>query len=361
MKLNLRFVNTGLDDRIVKSLPSSMHPAKTEKMVFVHDKKKGDYYRKQQVNMEQPKIPEVNHKNTNYNSEPQTLEQMIEKLSKLGIPVTSSTVDLEGINAIKNANFKMHGNIEKLTSGKSYSGYTVYQEESDVDSQLGTESFDDEDRDSPGDSHYREFYKDVNEFEFATVQGYVYSYWTHPMNNWLRKLEGDGVKLPKDEDEVNVVKTMTKHLDSFISKYTLEKPTVTYRHMRISALEHILSKGDGTYKDNGFISTSVFKNNFSLGNEACMTMVIKVPAGKGHGVWVKPLSSIPYENEFLLSRGTTFKIHSLNVMYDKNNKLVNAMVEVEVTGHDQEVIDDPQMEYDEDIDWYKDICETPPE
>ena len=54
MRINLNFVNTGLDDRIVKSLPSSTPTVKTEKMVFVHDKKKGDYYRKQKVNVQQP-------------------------------------------------------------------------------------------------------------------------------------------------------------------------------------------------------------------------------------------------------------------------------------------------------------------
>ena len=52
----INFINTGLDDRIIKGMfsHSGSHPAKTEKMVLVHDSKKGDYYRKQLVNSDQP-------------------------------------------------------------------------------------------------------------------------------------------------------------------------------------------------------------------------------------------------------------------------------------------------------------------
>lgn len=50
MNLNFRWVNTGLDERIVKSITST--PNKTEKLVLVHDSKRGNYYRNQLVNVE---------------------------------------------------------------------------------------------------------------------------------------------------------------------------------------------------------------------------------------------------------------------------------------------------------------------
>lgn len=66
-----------------------------------------------------------------------------------------------------------------------------------------------------------------------------------------------------------------------------------------------MAKAGARLVDKGFMSTSASQGaNFS----GLYQFVITVPAGVGRGAYVAPLSHYRSENEFLLQRGTTFKI-----------------------------------------------------
>ena len=377
MRINLNFVNTGLDDRIVKSLPSSTPTVKTEKMVFVHDKKKGDYYRKQKVNVQQPEQvkqhssnPEDTTSTSSKSVNPvyefrKNLANLLLKLhketdtrvrvSKLKVSEDDSpflTKDLQRMS---------WSSIRNLTETKSYDGYTVLKGEGAADYVLGGRYYEKSVGMQPGASRYKKYDDSLTNYEATSIGGYTYSKWTYRLNNYYRGLSGEGVKLPEGQDERDVVATMAINLDSAIEKYDLEKPLVVYRTVRMSALNNILSNGDGTFRDKSFSSTTVIRDGFNLGNEPSVIMVIKVPAGKGHGAWVKPISEIPDENEFLLARGSMFNIDSIHVEFDKNGNPINAVMEAQVIGHAPDPIEPPQPPIDY-MD-YVDICseEDPPE
>ena len=370
MKLNLRFVNTGLDDRIVKSLPSSMHPAKTEKMVFVHDKKKGDYYRKQQVNMEQPKDVKTssdkqsssNEGSKSTNPVKEFRKNLVKLLSKLH-DETDTKVKVSKLKESEDTTPFFYQDLQRmawsqirtLTETSSYDNYTVLRNESMIDYTLGGSDYEKFIGSQPGARDYEKYDKSLSNFEATSIDGYTYSKWTYRMNNYYRELSGEGVKLPEGQDERDIVATMALNLDSAIEKYDLKKPVVVYRTVRLNALPNILSNGDGTFRDNGFASTTTLRNGFNLGDEPSLIMAIKVPAGKGHGAWLKPLSQIPSENEFLLARGSMFNIDSLKVEFDKDGNPANAIMEASIIGHAPNPIEPPQPPIDY-LD-YVDICE----
>ena len=371
MKININFINTGLDDRILKSLNIKSASGKTEKVVLVHDHKKGDYYRKQLVNVDQPEsvkshsTNKVNEENSAVSTIKDTLQKLVDKLKHTDISFSSvklkKTEDDDPF-FMADTQDAMWDKIEKLTkSDPAYKGYKIYDGENSINAELGSPNFRKIAKINPnsGSARFKKFDDSLESLEFSAIGAYTYSRWTYKLNNWLRGLSGKDVNLPKDSYETDVVKKITKHLDSAIDKYELRKPMVVYRSMRISALEHILSKGDGTFTDNGYASTSAMRNCFSLGDEPAVTLVIKVPAGKGHGAWLKPHSKIPTENEFLLARGTTFKINTMNIDYDKKGQPVNATLEVEVTGQDKKKLE-PQEKKIDPFD-FVDICEEPPE
>ena len=340
MKINVAFVNTGLDERIVKSVTGAT-PAKTEKMVLVHDSKKGDYYRKQVVNVDQPNAPHNAPKQQKPESDNKTkdLNELIDKLKSLNVPVTSEklpTRESEDKWLVDDLNFDVIKHVDAMLKKKPvYRNYTHYSGEGSIDYRLGNKNFDKLANIQPGARDFKEYDKTVTPMGYAAVRGYTFSKWTYPLNNWLRDLYGPEVQRPKDEQELDIVKTFAKELDKVIDNYELKEPTIVHRAIRISVLKSILSKGDGTFKDDGFSSTTALNGAFSLGSDPVVNLVIRVPAGKGYGAWLKPYSKLPRENEFLLGRGTTFKIHSLDVTYDADNKPINALLEVEVTGKDR--------------------------
>ena len=135
--------------------------------------------------------------------------------------------------------------------------------------------------------------------------------------------------LPVEEnygEEENNFLEMTKNIESAISKFDLKDNIVVYRRADISFLnyfEKILQSG-GIFKDDGFISTTTLKIGSS---EEEIEIVIKVPKGKGYGAYIAPMSACPEECEFLLNRGTLFKVRDIN-----KNDFGNFQVFIEVVG-----------------------------
>lgn len=368
----INFINTGLDDRIVKSATNDLPPAKTEKMVMVHDKQKGDYVRKQRVNVEQAKSGDKSH-STNDEPFSKILTPLLSKLKDSGAKVMRILMkysENEGVNGkpdpffYLNVNGSMWDKISIMASNIAYEGYQKFYSIARINRLLGDEDYEKSIGVTPGATHYQKYEKSLNKWEYSSIGAYTYSKWTYKLTNWLRGLTGTDstgkpIPLPENDQELNLVKTVTKHLDSAIEKYELEKPMVTYRTVNIDTLKYLLEPGDGKFQDDGFMSTTTLPNGFDIGEAPGLTMICKIPAGKGIGAWLKPISRIPHEQEFLLARGTQFKIESLTVKYDKDKNPVNAIMEVSPIGCNPKKIE-PSTEEFEYYD-YDDLCAQEPE
>ena len=111
---------------------------------------------------------------------------------------------------------------------------------------------------------------------------------------------------------------ITKSLESAINKFELDDNIVVYRRADISLLDYfekILQSG-GIFQDDGFITTTALEIG---SNEREIEISVIVPKGKGYGAYIAPVSQFPDECEFLLSRGTLFKVREVD---RKNFKVV---------------------------------------
>lgn len=100
-----------------------------------------------------------------------------------------------------------------------------------------------------------------------------------------------------------------------IEKFNLNQNIQVYRAMDVDIAEvfgtadaNELAKGY-IFTEKAFSSTTAVKgsNWFFDGN---VSLTINVPKGQGHGAWVKPISRVKSENEFLLNKGASYKFTS---------------------------------------------------
>ena len=213
----------------------------------------------------------------------------------------------------------------KLLKSDSYKGYAKYWDDDDAWDALGGND------DFGVKSDYNDWEDNLGEFGYQAVIAYCGSKWTYLLNNWLRGTtnpNGEHDKL--NEHDTNVIKTIAKHLDKAIASFDLKKPMVVHRQMRIDVLKKFLSAPSGLYREDAYSSTTPVQGSFDLGNVEKLDMIIKVPAGKGIGAWVAPISGCGHENEFLLARGTRFKVTSVDVKKDDNGNPISALMEVVV-------------------------------
>ena len=128
------------------------------------------------------------------------------------------------------------------------------------------------------------------------------------------------------DDEEDYFVEMTRNIESAINKFDLKDNIIVYRRADISLLnyfEKILQSG-GIFQDDGFTSCTTLKIGST---DTDIEIVITVPKGKGYGAYIAPMSDFPEECEFLLNRGTLFKVRDIN----KNN-FGNFEIDVEVVG-----------------------------
>ena len=147
---------------------------------------------------------------------------------------------------------------------------------------------------------------------------------SHPMNHYLRE---DAPNLYKTLEEVELDR---ERMEKAINEFEIPEPLTVYRRVGLHMLEQIeqAQKAGGIFKDSAFCSTAVI--NGSFGNPKDLQMIIRVPAGKGIGAWLAPLSEFPEENELLLNHGTLFEIHNITPATDKRGPIV----EMTVVGRD---------------------------
>ena len=99
-----------------------------------------------------------------------------------------------------------------------------------------------------------------------------------------------------------------------ISQFELSDNIQVYRTCEMDVFRNLQKNVGSIFIDDGFTSTSVFKTPVASGN---VRMVIDVPSGKGIGAWISPLSGTEEEYEFLLQRGTKFRVDAINESSDE--------------------------------------------
>lgn len=125
--------------------------------------------------------------------------------------------------------------------------------------------------------------------------------------------------------EARSLQDMIQNIDSAISQFDLKSPIKVYRTCEKDVLRNLKLEPGSTFHDDGFVSTSVISEKVASGN---IVMEINVPAGKGHGAWINPLSGAQDEEwEFLLQRGSDFRVQSVDSRGD------DAVVRLDLLGH----------------------------
>lgn len=135
------------------------------------------------------------------------------------------------------------------------------------------------------------------------------------MPQYLRRKRGDEyASVRAAVSAADSANSIAGGLDSAIAGYTLPNDTVLFRRVSADALPDDLEGLIGsTYRDDGFMSTSIFNNNNNFVGESEYLMHISVPSGTGRGMYVNDLSTSRDEYEFILARGSEFTITGVSV------------------------------------------------
>lgn len=144
-----------------------------------------------------------------------------------------------------------------------------------------------------------------------------------------------GVNQTRDKDswrslsteETEKLDRQRTDMDSAIEKYELKEPMIVHRGSSADMLggltdpDKIMQRfGGRVVRDRGYVSTSVLEKEGFEDDNHYIHYKISVPAGKGHGAFISPLSHFHHEQEFLLKRNTSFVV--MNAYLDKNGKTV---------------------------------------
>lgn len=106
-----------------------------------------------------------------------------------------------------------------------------------------------------------------------------------------------------------------KSMDEAIAKGVLNEPITVYRGSTADLLgfkstpsmAELKSLVGGEFIDKAFVSSSAVKGQGSFTHKP-IQYKITVPAGKGRGQYIRKLSQISPENEFLMKRNTKFRV-----------------------------------------------------
>lgn len=125
--------------------------------------------------------------------------------------------------------------------------------------------------------------------------------------------------------ESRTIQDMIQNVESAIDNFELKDPIKVYRTCENDVLESLQLSVGSSFHDDGFGSTSVLSKKVASGN---IVMEINVPAGKGHGAWINPLSGAEDEEyEFLLQRGSDYVVKGIRTQGE------DTIVELDLVGH----------------------------
>ena len=145
-----------------------------------------------------------------------------------------------------------------------------------------------------------------------------------------------------------------KKLDEAISQTEVTTPFITSRQISrynttntangesepMDLLDMLMNAPGGILHEKGYCSTAMVPGVYDLSSSksGMIKFNIKVPAGKGIGMWTGHLSDFPHANEFVLARGTKFRILTDLSKIDRNSKEITIDLEV-VEGMQQDTED----------------------
>ena len=173
-------------------------------------------------------------------------------------------------------------------------------------------------------SMFGSWYKNLTGEQTASIGNYTGDAYSG-INGFLRGQMTEKMVNSWDALEKIPIKEMIHHIDDAISEFDLKEPIRVFRTCDADVLESLKLNVGGTFRDDGYGSTSVLSKKVASGN---IVMQIDVPAGKGNGAWINPLSGAEDEEyEFLLPRGSEFKITGVRQSGE------DTVVEMTMTGH----------------------------
>lgn len=158
-----------------------------------------------------------------------------------------------------------------------------------------------------------------------------YSYGAHDAEN--RILRGQDIS-DLSPDDIEIFNEEISNIENAIDNFNTPQDIKVYR--KTAGDFDSLQEGD-TFRDNGFSSTSTsrdFVENFKgstneLGENAYI-LEINVPSGKGRGAYIRGASEYPDEFEYIIQRGTDFKIDNI----DRDKKTLT----VTIIGNEREAL-----------------------
>lgn len=236
------------------------------------------------------------------------------------IRISDSTTDKPGVLEVWNKNFE-HYRCNLTDDFDAEKFHAAFMKEEDMPNFK-----------EPLKNGWRCYYMDY----FMTGDEGTYNFYVK------EELRRDYEKIFGDEDIYPVEKFMFKILSEFnmkletvnmesdISKFELPKDIVTYCRADISLLDYFekILKSGGIVFDAGFTTTTMLKIGST---ESELEIYIIVPKGVGHGAYIAPMSVAPEECEFVLNRGTFFKVRKV----DREN----SQVVIEVMGRSPKELD----------------------
>lgn len=188
----------------------------------------------------------------------------------------------------------------KQHSAESTGKFTEFTELAEVNKVLGC---------MPPDSKtaFGQWFPKLTQEEHSAIRLYTGTMYTH-INNFLRKTMEEWKFAA---GALKLVKQIIPDIQSGLDKFVLSQPITVYRKMANKDIK--IFQNHEVVKDLGFISTTPIKGSYNPRKywNGCIDIKIKVPAGKGVGAWVAPISGAKRENEFLLNRNTDFKVLSV--------------------------------------------------
>ena len=130
------------------------------------------------------------------------------------------------------------------------------------------------------------------------------------INGYLRREMTKNMVEKWDQTESIPLREMIGHIEGAIDTFELKDPIRVFRTCEADVLEKL--KEGAVFHDEGFGSTTVLTEKKASGN---VVMIIDVPAGRGYGAWINPLSGAEDdEYEFLLQRGSNFIVKSIKTV-----------------------------------------------
>ena len=140
-----------------------------------------------------------------------------------------------------------------------------------------------------------------------------YSYGGHDAENKILRGLDNG---EYDADDVEMFKEEISNIENAIDQFETKEDIQVFRKTMMNGFDN-LKEGD-TFTDDGFSSTSTnedFVKGFDGSDHElkdAYMMKINVPKGKGQGAFIRNVSEYPNEYEFLLQRGSQFKVDNID-------------------------------------------------